>query len=85
MLTEETAKLLIEAANRLVAAIERATGTSTLGGGIHIGPTGSYTPQQLYQPPVWAQIWCDNAQIASLTGLTGCFVAGSDGTWQKQN
>jgi hypothetical protein len=36
-MTEETAKLLIEAANRLAAAIEQATGgLAAAGGGIHI-------------------------------------------------
>lgn len=54
MLTEETAKLLIEAANRLSAAIERATGMNALGGGIHIyhhgAPASPVTPPY---PNVW--------------------------------
>lgn len=54
MLTDETAKLLIEALNRMSAAIERVAGANTLGGGVHIYHHNCPTPGVYpLQPPAY--------------------------------
>lgn len=57
MLTEETAKLLIEAMNRLSGTIDRVTGMGSLGGGVHVYhhsyPTPNVYPLQQPCVPYW--------------------------------
>jgi hypothetical protein len=97
-ISEETAKQLIEAANRLAAAIEQFTSMNNmLGGGIHVhyhgAPNfGPYTPQQPYMPPQWPSIWCGgqnaNSGAANFNPaniLNGCYTVDNNGNWQKQN